>query len=68
MYVKVLDYLFLFGIILVRKSTPRILYTEQIMSNKMTNNLLEDLFYSIIDMEINRKSDVNDNKIWWEFN
>ncbi len=63
MYVKVLDYLFLFGIILVRKSTPRILYTEQIMSNKMTNNLLEDLFYSIIDMEINRKSDVNDNKI-----
>lgn len=63
MYVKVLDYLFLFGIILVRKSTPRILYTEQIMSNKMTNNLLEDLFYSIIDMEINRKSDVNDSKI-----
>lgn len=63
MYVKVLDYLFLFGIILVRKSTPQILYTEQIMSNKMTNNLLEDLFYSIIDMEINRKSDVNDNKI-----
>ena len=63
MYVKVLDYLFLFGIILVRKSTPQILYTEQIMSNKMTNNLLEDLFYSIIDMEINRKSDVNDSKI-----
>lgn len=29
----------------------------------MTNNLLEDLFYSIIDMEINRKSDVNDSKI-----
>ena len=29
----------------------------------MTNNLIECLIYSIIVMEIDRKSDINDSKI-----